>query len=86
MTTFNVAFFSLTEYIRKLPLITDGEYIADVHKELTLDQPWTIPGLQGVAQLAWGLTLRQLSQYQTPAGMNNQNCIFFVLNEQIMNR
>ncbi|CAC5405169.1 NUP205 [Mytilus coruscus] len=59
-----------SDYIRRLPLITDGTYIADVHKELTNDQTWSIPGLQGVAQLSWGLTLRQLSQYQTPAGVN----------------
>jgi hypothetical protein len=57
-----------TEYIRRLPLLTDGTYIADVHKELTAEQTWSIPGLKGVAQLSWGLTLRQLSQYQTPAG------------------
>ncbi|XP_063402892.1 nuclear pore complex protein Nup205-like [Mytilus trossulus] len=59
-----------SDYIRRLPLITDGTYIADVHKELTNDRTWSIPGLQGVAQLSWGLTLRQLSQYQTPAGVN----------------
>jgi hypothetical protein len=30
-----------TEYIRRLPLLTDGTYIADVHKELTAEQTWS---------------------------------------------
>jgi hypothetical protein len=57
-----------TEYIRRLPLLTDGTYIADVHKELTAEQTWSIPGLKGVAQLSWGLTLRHV-KYSDSIGM-----------------
>jgi len=49
----------------------DGAYVRAIHKELTSDERWANPGLKGVAQFAWGLALRQLSQYHTPTGIDS---------------
>lgn len=48
--------------------MTDPNYIPDIHQELRSGQPWSNPGLKSVVLLAWGVTLRQLNQYQTPTG------------------
>ena len=51
-----------------MPILTDPQYIADIHKELKDGQSWKTPGLRAVAQFAWGVALRQLSQYPFAAG------------------
>ena len=43
-------------------------YVTDIHQELRSPQGWSNPGLKSVVMLAWGVTLRQLNQYQTPTG------------------
>lgn len=48
--------------------MTDPNYIPDIHQELRSGQPWSNSGLKSVVLLAWGVTLRQLNQYQTPTG------------------
>lgn len=49
-------------------MMTDPCYVPDIHQELRSGQPWSNPGLKSVVLLAWGVTLRQLNQYQTPTG------------------
>ncbi|XP_056015581.1 nuclear pore complex protein Nup205-like isoform X3 [Ostrea edulis] len=58
------------EVIQRLPMMTDPRYIPDIHQELMSAQAWANPGMRSVVLLAWGVTLRQLNQYQTPAGVN----------------
>ncbi|OWF55575.1 nuclear pore complex protein Nup205-like [Mizuhopecten yessoensis] len=58
------------ESVKNLPLMNDASYVGEIHQALTGGQQWTNMGLRGIAQFAWGLTLRQLSQYHTPAGVN----------------
>lgn len=53
-------------------MMTDPNYIPDIHQELRSGQPWSNPGLKSVVLLAWGVTLRQLNQYQTPTGKGYQ--------------
>lgn len=52
--------------------MTDPNYILDIHQELRSGQPWSNPGLKSVVLLAWGVTLRQLNQYQNPTGKGYQ--------------
>lgn len=58
------------EMLQRLPMMTDPCYVPDIHQELRSGQPWSNPGLKSVVLLAWGVTLRQLNQYQTPTGVN----------------
>ncbi|WAR08423.1 NU205-like protein, partial [Mya arenaria] len=51
-----------------MPVFSDPAYIQDIHKELRDGSAWAVPGLRAVVQLAWGVTLRQLSQYPQAAG------------------
>ena len=51
-----------------MAILADAQYIADIHKELKEGLGWKIPELRAVAQFAWGITLRQLSQYPFAAG------------------
>lgn len=51
-----------------MPVFADQNYISDIHKALSDDAPWSTPGLKAVAQFAWGIMLRQLSQYPMAAG------------------
>lgn len=57
------------ESVGNLPFLRDETYIPDIHKEIMSEQPWSNQGLKATAQLAWGLALRQLSQFYTPNGM-----------------
>lgn len=59
---------TFTEMLQRLPMMTDPNYILNIHQELRSGQPWSNPGLKSVVLLAWGVTLRQLNQYQTPTG------------------
>jgi len=58
-----------TEITGTMPVFSDPNYIADIHKELRDGSPWKLPGLQAVVQFAWGVMLRQLSQYPIAAGL-----------------
>ncbi|KAJ8314739.1 hypothetical protein KUTeg_006889 [Tegillarca granosa] len=58
------------ESVGNLPFLRDETYIPDIHKEIMSEQPWSNQGLKATAQLAWGLALRQLSQFYTPNGVN----------------
>ena len=49
-------------------MMADPTYVTDIHQELRSPQGWSNPGLKSVVMLAWGVTLRQLNQYQTPTG------------------
>ena len=51
-----------------MPVFSDQNYIPDIHKELQDASLWKIPGLKAVAQFAWGVMLRQLSQFPGAAG------------------
>ena len=51
-----------------MPVFTDANYISEIHRTLRDDTDWKIPGMKGVAQFAWGVMLRQLSQYPNAAG------------------
>ena len=59
---------SVTEITQEMPVFSDQNYIPDVHKELQDTGMWKISGLKAVAQFAWGVMLRQLSQYPIAAG------------------
>lgn len=65
---------TFTELLQRLPMMTDPNYIPDIHQELRSGQPWSNPGLKSVVLLAWGVTLRQLNQYQTPTGKRGWGC------------
>nr|XP_022287742.1 nuclear pore complex protein Nup205-like isoform X2 [Crassostrea virginica] len=58
------------EVLQRLPMMADPTYVTDIHQELRSPQGWSNPGLKSVVMLAWGVTLRQLNQYQTPTGVN----------------
>ncbi|XP_062568541.1 nuclear pore complex protein Nup205-like [Saccostrea cucullata] len=58
------------EVLQRLPMMTDSTYIPDIHQDLMSTRAWANPGLKSVVLLAWGVTLRQLNQYQTPTGVN----------------
>ncbi|XP_061177614.1 nuclear pore complex protein Nup205-like isoform X2 [Saccostrea echinata] len=58
------------EILQRLPMMTDSTYIPDIHQDLMSTRAWANPGLKSVVLLAWGVTLRQLNQYQTPTGVN----------------
>lgn len=51
-----------------MPVFSDPSYIGDIHKELRDGSPWKQTGQQAVVQFAWGVMLRQLSQYPIAAG------------------
>ncbi|XP_062588940.1 nuclear pore complex protein Nup205-like isoform X2 [Saccostrea cucullata] len=55
--------------LQRLPMMTDLTYVPDIHQDLMSTRVWTNPGQKGVMLLAWGVTLRQLNQYQTPTGV-----------------
>ncbi|XP_069561419.1 nuclear pore complex protein Nup205 [Brachyistius frenatus] len=50
------------DLLQSLPLLTERQYVSAVHSRLMDSQPWKLPGLQAVCQLAWALSLRVLSQ------------------------
>ncbi|XP_052238220.1 nuclear pore complex protein Nup205-like isoform X2 [Dreissena polymorpha] len=56
------------EVTGSMPVFGDPSYVADIHKELRDTSGWGEPGLGTVAQFAWGVMLRQLSQYPMAAG------------------
>lgn len=64
-------FYSLTisEITGSMPVFADPNYIADIHKELRDGSAWSTLGLKAVVQFAWGVMLRQLSQYPLAAGI-----------------
>ena len=58
----------MTDIIQAQPVVSDPEFLPDIHKELTAPQDWKVPGLKSVAQLAWAVALRTLPQYYNPPG------------------
>ncbi|XP_064627986.1 nuclear pore complex protein Nup205-like [Lineus longissimus] len=50
------------ELIKKLPIVSDEDYIGDIHNEVTSEDGWTNKGIKAVLQFAWAQTLRTLSQ------------------------
>ncbi|CAH1799487.1 unnamed protein product [Owenia fusiformis] len=58
------------EILKRLPALSDPSYIPAIHKELTSNQAWANPGLKAIAQFAWGLSLRVLSQHSTAPDLN----------------
>ncbi|KAK3098344.1 hypothetical protein FSP39_018633 [Pinctada imbricata] len=58
------------ETVRNLPLMSENGYVTEIHKELMSSSQWANPGLKAVLQFAWALTLRQLSQYETPTDVS----------------
>ena len=58
-----------SELTQEMPVFSDPSYVPDIHKELQdVGGKWKISGLKAVAQFAWGVMLRQLSQYPMAAG------------------
>ena len=52
-----------------MPVFSDPSFVPDIHRELQdVGGKWKISGLKAVAQFAWGVMLRQLSQYPMAAG------------------
>ncbi|KAJ6656378.1 hypothetical protein lerEdw1_003881 [Lerista edwardsae] len=51
------------ELKRRMPLLTERQYIAAIHTRLQESQPWKLPGLQATVRLAWALALRGISQF-----------------------
>ncbi|KAL4232887.1 hypothetical protein ACF0H5_007574 [Mactra antiquata] len=56
------------EITTTMPVFSDANYISEVHKVLKDETAWSTPGIKAVAQFAWGIMLRQLSQYPMAAG------------------
>ncbi|XP_045195259.2 nuclear pore complex protein Nup205-like [Mercenaria mercenaria] len=56
------------EITGSMPVFSDPNYISDVHKELKDGAEWQTPELRAVVRFAWGVMLRQLSQYPLAAG------------------
>ena len=54
--------------IQKLPVISDDQYVPDLHTEIVSMHQWTNPGLKAIAQFTWAVTLRTLSQYSNAQG------------------
>ncbi|XP_064596049.1 nuclear pore complex protein Nup205-like [Liolophura sinensis] len=52
------------DLIQALPIISDNDYLPEIHREMKSSQSWACPGLKATVQFAWSLALRQLSQYQ----------------------
>ncbi|KAL3882663.1 hypothetical protein ACJMK2_028981 [Sinanodonta woodiana] len=59
------------EMAQELAVCKDPGFVAEIHKELTSDTPWAVPGLKAVAQFAWGLMLRQISQFPVAADVGD---------------
>ena len=62
------SFTYFSEITKDMPVFSDPNYIPDIHKELQDASLWKISGLKAVAQFAWGVMLRQLSQFPSAAG------------------
>ena len=60
------AFF--VDIAQKLPVITDDQFVPDIHREILALHKWTNPALKAVTQFAWAITLRALSQYPSIQG------------------
>ncbi|XP_053575664.1 nuclear pore complex protein Nup205 [Bombina bombina] len=50
------------DLMQQSPLLTEKQYISSIHTRLQDPKPWKLPGLQATVRLAWGLTLRGISQ------------------------
>lgn len=58
------------DLLQALPMLTERQYMSAVHSRLMDGQPWNLPGLQAVCQLAWALSLRALSQLPQGSGIH----------------
>ncbi|XP_072164969.1 nuclear pore complex protein Nup205-like [Diadema setosum] len=58
---------------RKLPIVTDNQYLPDIHRLMTSqdEDQWKVGGIKGVLQLAWALTLRSAAQIPELAGFQD---------------
>ena len=60
----------ISEITQDMPVFSDPSYVPDIHKELQdFGIKWKTMGLKAAAQFAWGVMLRQLSQYPMAAGL-----------------
>ena len=62
--------------MQNLPLLSDPEFIPDIHRAIFSPQKWHNPGLKAVVRFAWSLTLRALSQYPSVPGWYNLSLSF----------
>ncbi|XP_035827391.1 nuclear pore complex protein Nup205 [Aplysia californica] len=56
------------EVLSLLPVLSDQNYMQEVHQELVSAQTWGIPGLKAAAQFGWAIMLRQISQFNVGNG------------------
>ncbi|GIY47224.1 nuclear pore complex protein Nup205 [Caerostris extrusa] len=63
--------------IQKLNLVCVPNLGSSIHKQLILtNEKWQMPGLKSIFQLAWGVTLRTMSQFPvTTIGGNIGDCL-----------
>lgn len=58
----------VAEYSSSLPIVSDDQFVKDVHDELTSDRQWVLPGVKVTLQFAWSLTLFTLDQFHMEGG------------------
>ncbi|XP_039625995.1 nuclear pore complex protein Nup205 isoform X3 [Polypterus senegalus] len=59
----------MEDLIHTMPLLTNKQYVAEIHNRLQDANPWKLPGLQAVVRLTWAVTLRALSQHPQGAAL-----------------
>jgi len=64
----------IAERLQQQPLLTDPSFIPSVHSLMKAEPAWRCSGLHAVAQLAWGLTLRIISQHPAAPADSQATC------------
>lgn len=65
----------ITEALGQFPITNDRTFVIEIHRELKSDRQWKTPGLKGVIQLAWGVSLSNLRQVAAATQMSEIEAI-----------
>ncbi|GAB1605006.1 nuclear pore complex protein Nup205-like [Argonauta hians] len=60
------------EMLHNCPMLSDDQYIRNIHRVVVSDEQWNHPGVKAVIKFAWAMSLRQLyiSQHSCAPGVN----------------